>query len=480
MMIRRGTQHDTDPGRFDTSPTMIRRCETIRAVTIVVCAAGLYFGCGGDAADRRPNVVLVVVDTLRADHLGCYGYARDTSPRIDAFATDAMLFERCFSHAADTRYACASLLSGFLPHETGVLDDTTLGEELVTLPEMLREHGYATAAVISNYVLRAGRGYEQGFDIFDDTMEQREQIREWPERIAAGTTDRAIELLGELSDRPFFLWVHYQDPHGPYAPPSGLEQVFRDDEKRLPPVEPSGSLSGRGGIPAYQQLGDQRDPDSYRARYDGEIRYVDAELARFFDALKEADLYDDSLIILTSDHGEGMGEHDYYFAHGEYLYQHQIHVPLIVRWGDRLVGRRAEPVQHVDIVPTVLAALDIDNGTAFRGADLRQRGRTDRRILSEMKSPLVADTQKLALVQGSAKLIHTPATRRFELYDLAADPDEQQDLAHDPGHAARLSDLRVALDAVRGEDRLRLAARPPAPRPTEDEREKLRSLGYVE
>jgi arylsulfatase A-like enzyme len=451
-----------------------------RALHCLVGAAGLLAGCGGEQPAERPNVILIVVDTLRADHLGCYGYSRETSPGIDAFAADAMLFERGFSHAADTRYACASLLSGFLPHETGVLEDTALSDDIDTLPEMLRGAGYATAAVISNYVLRAGRGYEQGFDVYDDTMDQREQVRDWPERVATATTDRAIELLDDLGQRPFFLWLHYQDPHGPYASPPGWEAGLHDTTERRQAVQPSGSLSGRGGIPGYQLLGDERDPDFYRARYDAEVRYVDAELVRFFEALKASGAYDDSLIILTADHGEGMGEHDYYFAHGEYLYQHQIHVPLIMRWGDRLRGRRSEPVQHVDIVPTVLAAAGVAAAPSFPGADLRQPVPSARSILSEMQSPLVPDRQKLSLVQGHEKLIHTPSTRQFELYDLAVDPYERLDLFGDATRATRLAELQTEMQAMRARDRLQLADRTRLPGPTDEEREKLRSLGYVE
>ena len=199
---------------------------------IFLLAIALVVGCNSDeSASGPPNVILIVIDTLRADHLGCYGYPLDTSPNIDAFASEGLLFANAMSHAADTRFAMASLLSGYLVHETRVLESQVLSEDLEMLPEILQADGYATAAVISNYVLRMGRRYEQGFDVYDDTMEQRERRRGSPERTAKRTTDRAIELVEELAGHPFFLWVHYQDPHGPYTPPPGLVEQFLDTSR---------------------------------------------------------------------------------------------------------------------------------------------------------------------------------------------------------------------------------------------------------
>ena len=312
-----------------------------------------------------------MVDTLRADHLGCYGYAKDTSPNIDRFADDALLFENCLSNGSNTRVSVASLLSGFLPHETGALKWPVLTQDLETLAEILQAHGYWTGAVISNFVLRKKQGYEQGFLLYDDTMEDRELVRSWPERVAEHTTDRAIEVLEKPRDRPLFLWIHYQDPHGPYVPPTDPSDAFRDPGRPPRELEFTGSISGRGGIPSYQQLGSNHDFYYYRARYDAEIRYLDTHFQRLIAALKRLGMYDNSIIVLTADHGEGMGEHDYFFAHGEYLYQDQLHVPFMLRYGNELIGRTTKPVQHVDLVPTLLKIAGIDARAPFRGMDLR-------------------------------------------------------------------------------------------------------------
>lgn len=451
-----------------------------RRIALGLATAAVLLSSCESRPPGKPNVILIVVDTLRADHLGSYGYGRDTSPNIDALAAESLLFENALSHAADTRFAMASLLSGFLVHETGVLESVVLSDGLELLPERLSAEGYATAAVISNWVLRSGRRYEQGFDVYDDAMEPSEESRGAPERTAGPTTDRAIDLVQQLSGGPFFLWVHYQDPHGPYTPPAGTADRFRAGGAEPRPVHPSGSLSGRGGIPDYQRLPGLTDFDEYRARYDGEIRHVDAQLQRLLDALERLGIEDETLIVLTADHGEGLGEHDYYFAHGEYLFQHQLHVPLILRWGNRLRGRRADYVRHVDILPTILAVAGAAVPPDLRGTDLRSGAETPRAILSEMRSPFVDPKEKLALTVDGMKLIFTPALRRTELYDLRRDPGELHDLSQAPDHAERLAALASGLAALRRENRLD-SIEPSAPQElTDEEREKLRSLGYVE
>ena len=313
-------------------------------------------GCSKLGKKKRPNIFLIIIDTLRPDHLSCYGYPRNTSPNIDQFAKNALLFENCFSHASSTGGSCACILSGFLAHETKVLVyGYALPSAVEILPEMLRRQGYKNAAVISNYVLRKRTNWTQGFDVFDDTMDDKELVRGLPERTAKGTTDRAIELINQFSRDPLFMWIHYQDPHGPYTPPKQYAGMFwNPDDKKPRNIKVNKKESGTGGIPSYQKLpNNSTNYHYYVSQYDAEIRYIDEHFKRLIDTLKEQGIYDESLIILTSDHGEGMGEHNYYFAHGENLYNQLIHVPLIIRHGNELTGRRKDFVQHLDIVPTI-------------------------------------------------------------------------------------------------------------------------------
>ena len=303
---------------------------------VFLALAALYIAfLKSDSSAPRPTIILITVDTLRPDHLGCYGYSRDTSPAIDHFAKEAMLFENCLSHAPVTSSSCASLLSGFLPHETKVFENAPLPLEVTTLPEILQQHGYKTAAVVSNYVLRKTRGWEQGFQLFDDTMTNREMVRNYPERIAEHTTQQAIKFLKQFNNVQLFLWIHYQDPHGPYTPPDAFADLFIDSAQTPRTLKLNQNVNGLGGIPAYQKLGTHTDYHYYVSQYDSEIRYLDEHFKQLMDALKTLDRYDNSLIVFTADHGEGMGENNYYFAHGDYLYNSQIHVPLVLSNTDK-------------------------------------------------------------------------------------------------------------------------------------------------
>lgn len=442
--------------------------------------SSLLTGCKKRNEIEKPDIFLITVDTLRADRLGCYGYRRNTSPNIDAFAKDAMLFENCISHAPDTITSFSSIFSGFLPHETQILTSRQNSENIQTLAEILQGAGYHTIAVTSNYVLKKGNGWEQGFLTYDDEMNAYEAVRNWPERTAEETSDRAIEILGRHYDKPLFMWIHYQDPHGPYTPPESYKTMFAcDDNTRTPRNVPVNvSLSGRGGIPSYQRLGGNTDFDYYASRYDGEIRYQDNAFKRLIDKLKQLGLYDTSMIFFSSDHGEGMGEHDYYFAHGEYLYQHQIHVPLILKFGDIYKGRRPDFVQHVDILPTILDTIGKTPDDKLRGHNLGLKHQK-REIVSEVNSPLVKDGQKKSIIIDSLKLIYTQLGDQYELYDLKKDAFEKNNLVDRVEYKEQYEYLKKRLHVIVQEDRLKLSAPQSAPKLSPEEKKKLESLGYL-
>jgi len=437
-------------------------------------------GCQRRPREEWPSIFLIIVDTLRPDHLGCYGYSRDTSPNIDQFAQDALLFENCLSHAPATGCSVTSMLSGFLPHETRILEHTTIPRKVDMLPEILRRLGYKTAAVVSNYVLRRRtRGFERGFTIYDDTMNERELVRPWPERTAEPTTDRAIELIERFRNDHLFMWIHYQDPHGPYTPPGRFAQQFQNPDREPRNLRVNDCLSGRGGIPSYQQLGSKTDFHYYVSQYDGEIRYQDEHFGRLIGAMKDSGLYDNALIIFSSDHGEELGEHDWHFCHGENLYHSLLHVPLIVRYRDELMGRRDQFVQHIDIFPTVLEILGVEANLPFRGSDLRQPYEMNRAIFAEMDSLLYEDGRKLSVVVAGHKLIYTPASGKLQLFGLTNDPDETRDLAEDVNYEKRKNVLKATLDRIRNEDLLGLRAAGKPLSLTNEEKRKLKALGYA-
>ncbi|MHC4721708.1 MAG: sulfatase [Planctomycetota bacterium] len=435
-------------------------------------------GCARSQPPKGPNVILIIVDTLRPDHLGCYGYSRNTSPNIDLFAADSLLFENCFAHAPSTSASVASILSGFLPHETKVTNRTIMAPQIQTLPLILQDHRYKTTAVVSNYVLRQKRGWEKGFDKYDAEMKDRELNRNLLQRNAEHTTDRAIKLLKKSRKDNLFMWIHYQDPHGPYTPPENFGKLFKSTDLKPRLLKLNNISSGRRGIPKYQKLGDNRDFHHYVSQYDAEIRYNDEHLKRLFDSLKKLGLYHDSLIIFTADHGEGMGEHDYYFAHGENLYNILTHVPLIIKCPAELTGRKTDFVQHIDIVPTILKNLHIAPDPRLQGCDLRTEIPVGREIFAKMETGMVRDNVKYSILADDFKLIHTPLYDRYELYNMTEDFNEELDLANDPHHRPRTEDLKIRLKRIRKQDSLRLGTIK-SPKLTDEELEKLKSLGYV-
>ena len=330
----------------------LRRWTRVAALALLGVLAG---ACGRGA---EAPIVLVTIDTLRADHLSGYGYGKPTSPRLDRLMARGATFTWAFSASSTTASSHASILTGLDPteHSVGAFNGQyPLGPGVDTLAELLARRGYRTAAVVSNPVLRRALGLAQGFEVYDDEFEGTELHRKEHERYADVAVDRAIALLEELRGSSFFLWLHLQDPHGPYDPPAAaLERIPSDggDARRLPVGR---DYSGYQAIPSYQEFGDERAVDQYQRRYDGEIAFADAELGRLFDYLDGHEELANALVIVTADHGEALGEDGFYFAHSHSLGLDQVHVPLvIVGPGVRSGVREARAVSNTWIFDTVL------------------------------------------------------------------------------------------------------------------------------
>ena len=293
-----------------------------------------------DAAVAPPppaqNLLVLLVDTLRADHLGCYGYARDTSPHLDAFARDGVLFERAATPKPKTSPAVASLFTGTWPQTHRVQrTSTVLPPEQVTLAELLAEQGFATGAVAANVNISELYGFSQGFDHFVSVKRIKEPGRK-VEKHAGRVADAFIDWLERRGDERWFGYVHFIDPHSPYRPPKGYRERFEGDE-----------LDGKFGVRDDLDMleddyidgihravwldAEKTDLDGYVSRYDGEIAFTDEGIRRVLDALERTGHADDTVIVFTADHGESIDEHHCYFNHGLFPYEEQVHVPLVFR-----------------------------------------------------------------------------------------------------------------------------------------------------
>ena len=342
------------------------------ACALLACRPGA--GSSDPAPDDRHNVLLVTVDTLRADRLGAYGFPLDTSPHIDRLAAEGVVFERAVAASSATAPSHASIMtSRFVrEHSVGYSNGGSRLEGATTLAEVFREAGYRTAAFVGNMLLRRRSGLDAGFEVYDDELLEPERNRgRIYERIAEETTTRALSWLRGRDEAPFFLWVHYQDPHGPYAPPRRAEGRFRvrgdPSQAELPVLS---SDSGYGGIPAYQALPGLFLPSQYESRYADEIHYADAELGRLLAAADRQASGRDTVVLLTADHGESFGENDRWFMHHFTSTPENAHVPLVVKAPGLTPQRVPGVAHHVDVMPTLLDLANLDLPQALSGLSL--------------------------------------------------------------------------------------------------------------
>ena len=418
---------------------------TFILILVALGAAGAAIGGWRHARASAPvsgPIIVISIDTLRADHLPVYGYTQVRTPAIDALAADAVVFERAYSHAPQTLPAHTAMLAGRLPFETGVRDNVGFvvspGERL--LPQMLREHGFATGGIVSAYVLRKETGISQGFDFFDGEMPPSSPELGIGQVRRDGTASETIaeHWLDKQPSSRAFLFLHLYEPHKPYAPPERFSAF---------------------------------------APYDGEIAYSDEIVGRLVRYLKVHQLYDRSTIVLVSDHGEGLGDHGEQ-EHGLFVYDEAIHVPLIIKRPENIgAGRRvADVVQHLDLVPTILDYLKVPIPGNLHGRSLRPllEGTGHLPEQAVYAEALYARyhfgwSELTALTDARYRYIRAP---RAELYDLQHDPHERQNLAD--GRAAVTAALAGALD--------RLIAGTTIQAPSDvsaEARARLQALGYV-
>jgi arylsulfatase A-like enzyme/Tfp pilus assembly protein PilF len=403
------------------------------------------------SAANRPNVLLITIDTLRADHVGCYGYHKIQTPTMDFLASDGVLFENCFAQAPLTLPSHCTLLTGTYPQFHGVRDNIaySLDPKIETIATLLKRQGYTTGGFVSSYILNHTRGVNQGFDLYFDNYDalapDMEQFSALVETKGERVLQEATRWIQSVSARPFFAWIHLYEPHDPYQPP----EPFKSQYKQQP--------------------------------YDGEVAYTDSLLGAFLEFLKRSGLYDSSWIVLTSDHGESLGEHQETY-HGYYIYNASMRVPLIFKApGSELRGRRiGAQVRSVDIAPTLLSALKVST-PAFQGKELLSfMYNPDRNIAlpaysecfmmklqfgwSELKSWQV----------GKFKYIEAP---RPELYNLEKDPGEKVNLF--TGNRVLANQYRQDLDRFYAAYLPSSGQTRPQAKLSAEDLQRLQSLGYV-
>ena len=423
----------------------------MRRLLALALAAGLV------ACRRTPapppaarHVVIVTVDTLRADRLGCYGARDVATPRLDRIAASGALAVEASAHVPLTRPSHVSIFTGLLPTEHGIRDNVSpaVVPQVPLLAELFRTNGFATGAFVSSVVLESQSGLDRGFDVYADRFEGASgdaQFLNTVQKKGEDTIAEAVAWLRGQAGRRVFLWLHLYEPHDPYEPPEPYASRY-------------------AGRP-----------------YDGEVAWSDELVGRFEDALASLGLRDSTALIVTSDHGEGLGEHDE-SLHGFFVYQTTLRVPFLVRGPGIPPGRRLErTVRLVDVFPTVLelAGLAVPRELALSGRSLAAalRGAEEPEEPTTYAETLVPLLQfgwsDLRVIrEGRFKYVQAP---RPELYDLREDPGERRDLAREKGPQATA--MRAALAKML--DRERQIRREGSPAPSDEVSEKLGALGYV-
>lgn len=473
---------------------------------VLLVAALLLTGCArNESRPQRPqHIVLISLDTLRADHLGCYGNATVRTPSLDALAREGVVFDDVTAAAPTTLASHASLFAGTWPNRTGVVrNGYVVHPENEMLAEVLRAGDYRTAGFVSSFALTGLVNIDQGFEVWDERFEEhiRPQDPEPNQRRAASVTNAVLAWLdaeqadgSKGAEQPTLLFAHYFDAHHPYEPPAPYDTLYQPvdpeltgdlaDQRRAVAAHHEAILGADSGLDnvivdgllrelVLEADGEPRGIDrALAARYAGEVTYLDSELGRLFDGLRERGVWDDALVIVTADHGETFWEHGDYWNHGLGLYQTTVQLPLIVKLpaaqsrGVAESGppeRVAEPVAQIDIMPTILELCALPLPAAVQGqsfaAALAGESIAGRASYTEATQPSrsvekrglrwLGACKAKAVRDGRYKFVSTPYLGLEELYALDVDPGERVNLmlSGDPAALVEAARLRERLAA---------------------------------
>jgi arylsulfatase len=469
-----------------------RSCSVVRSTAVLMAVTTLVGGLVIAGCRRAPaspaNAILITIDTLRADHLGIHGYVRDTSPNLDALARAGTWFERCYAQSVTTRASHATIFTATYPSTHGVLSNGEKYPDRPSLMTALKAAGYTTAGFVSSVVVARTWGAQAQLDHFDDAATTTEVNRpNMAERPARDTLQAVLAYLERRDgSKPFFVWIHLIDPHGPYTAPIEPDRFVGDahakpGQRKIPLGETN---LGFRNIPRYQILNGNQDPDYYVARYDAEIRYADDALGEFVARLRELDLFEPTLMVVTSDHGETLAEptHRRFFSHGLTVYEEVSRIPLIVH--EPFGGRRLRaldttlPALALDIAPTMLDLLGVASPPEFEGRSMLAGARAADTVafsLGSYGSRLIEQEMgsQFGAREGPWRYIRNSVDGYEELYDHRSDPGETRNLAE--AYPDELERARQQMDELLARPTSRNEQSPI----DQPERERLRALGYV-
>ena len=452
------------------------------ALAATVAISTIAFACSKGSPEPfsspGPHVVLITIDTLRADHLGAYGHSRATSPHIDALSKRGVLFEHAISQASWTYPSVTTMHTGLYPLEHGVMRYTSIVDErFMTLAEVLKDAGYSTMAIVSNLAVIGRRGLNQGFDIYDESS-----IGEHDDLTSKKVTDVAIKHLRNADRaKPLFLWVHYQDPHTHY-----LDHPDRDWAKPIPGHRARKGIGMRNIKKSWKRLGPREKAgyvDYLRGLYDEEIAFTDEQIGRVLAETRQLGMRDRTLFIVTSDHGELFSEHGRFF-HGGDVWEELIRVPLIVSGAidPSLRGKRVSGAVELRSIPATVTRLLGLSSQPFSGPsllDVAEGKSVTKTLFAQGLRGGAKKRGKRAVYMGDHKLIENVDKGTQQLFNLADDPTESNDLYSSETHASIRESLRAELDAFSRLTRL-FPDRAPAPALTGKQRRMLKALGYLE
>jgi arylsulfatase A-like enzyme len=439
-------------------------------IAVLLTAISLA-GCAREPENPYPagsNILLLTVDTLRADHLSSYGYPRRTSPVLDRLASEGVRFEQPAVQWPKTGPSFASIFTSTYPKDNGIVRRVgmPLPHEFLMLAEMLQRHGYTTHAVVANGAVASDFNFNQGFDTYVETWKQELDGFEGDPNGAEAVNLHVRRILDDMDDtKPFFLWVHYLDPHFPYVPPAEWADHFQDDEWFEPirtiEIDQEKAKQQVTGIGHGQVLDGRDDLGFYIARYDAEIAYTDFQIGELFEDLHGQGLLDNTLTVFTSDHGESLGDHAYYFDHGRFSFQTCLRVPLVLHYPGVLPPRvDREPVELINLAPTILeaAGVELEEQSWMQGRSLTGRmlgwgpdgnepvyARSEAGYATKGRWQKIARDERYKLIfapfRGDQRWIGGAPEIEYALFDLHQDPGETENLVDErPEEFARLKD----------------------------------------